>query len=78
MTMALRRVADETCQGRLAVVTEGGYDLKALDASLQAVVETLAGPSDAPKWPAASAISSRGRTSADAAVRTLAKHWTLQ
>src|SRR5215471_10059693 len=43
MTMALRRVADECCKGRMALVTEGGYDLKALDASLEAVVQTLAG-----------------------------------
>src|SRR3989442_4671256 len=41
MTMALRRVADDCCRGRLALVTEGGYDLKALDASLEAVVQTL-------------------------------------
>ena len=78
MTSALRRVADETCRGRLALVTEGGYDLKALDASLESVVRVLSGPSDAPKWPAPTVASSRGRASADAAVAALAKHWTLQ
>jgi len=78
MTMALRRVADETCRGRMALVTEGGYDLKALDASLDAVVQTLAGPVAAPKWPAPTGASTRGRASADAAVRALAGHWKLQ
>ena len=78
MTMALRTLADETCRGRLAMVTEGGYDLKALDASLQAVVHTLAGPADAPKWPAPAVPSSRGRASAEAAVRALKGHWRLQ
>jgi acetoin utilization deacetylase AcuC-like enzyme len=78
MTMALRRVADETCHGRLALLTEGGYDLKALDASLEAVVETLAGRSAPPTWPAATTASGRGRASADAAVRALSTHWKLQ
>jgi acetoin utilization deacetylase AcuC-like enzyme len=78
MTMALRRAADEMCRGRLALVTEGGYDLIALDASLQSVVDALSGPSAAPKWPAPTSASARGRTSADAAVRVLRKYWTLQ
>jgi acetoin utilization deacetylase AcuC-like enzyme len=77
MTMALRRVADETCRGRLALVTEGGYDLKALDASLEAVVHVLAGTAEAPAWPAAGP-SHRGRASADAAVQALGRHWKLQ
>jgi acetoin utilization deacetylase AcuC-like enzyme len=78
MTMALRRVADETCRGRLALVTEGGYDLTALEGSLDAVVHTLAGPSSAPTWPAATAASNRGKTSADATVGALGKCWKLQ
>src|SRR4051812_30963554 len=59
MTMALRRVADDCCKGRMALVTEGGYDLKALAASLDAVVQTLSGPVAAPKWPAVATASSR-------------------
>src|SRR6185312_4187657 len=42
MTAALREVADDCCGGRMALVTEGGYDLQALGASLDAVVQTLA------------------------------------
>jgi len=78
MTMALRSVADECCKGRLALVTEGGYDLKALDASLQAVVATLSGPAGSPVWPSSGADIRRGKSSADAAVRALKGHWKLQ
>ena len=39
MTSALRAVAERCCDGRLALVTEGGYDLEALEACL---VSTLA------------------------------------
>ncbi len=39
MTSALRAVAERCCGGRLALVTEGGYDLEALEACL---VSTLA------------------------------------
>ena len=42
MTAELRAVADECCDGRMALVTEGGYDLEALGASLDAVVDVLA------------------------------------
>ena len=77
MTMALRRVADECCKGRLALVTEGGYDLKALDASLEAVVQTLSGPAAAPVWTAGDP-SNRGRAAADAAVQALARYWKVQ
>jgi len=78
MTMALRRVADECCHGRLAVVTEGGYDLKALEGSIEAVVQTLAGPAAAPAWPAAEAPSNRGHVTADAAVKALRPYWKVQ
>ena len=78
MTMALRRVADECCKGRLALVTEGGYDLRALEGSLDAVVQTLSGAASAPKWPTAATDTRRGRASADAAVRALGKRWQLQ
>ena len=78
MTMALRTAADQCCKGRLALVTEGGYDLRALEGSLDAVVQTLSGASAAPKWPAAGADTRRGKASADAAIKALGKHWKLQ
>jgi acetoin utilization deacetylase AcuC-like enzyme len=77
MTMALRAVADECCQGRIVCVTEGGYDLQALAASIDAVLETLSGPVSDPRWPASGISSMRGRASADAASTALTSFWTL-
>lgn len=44
MTRALRGAADRCCGGRLAAVTEGGYDLEALEACLAATLEALQDP----------------------------------
>ena len=41
LTRALLDVASGTCEGRVVLVTEGGYDLKALSDSLDAVIEVL-------------------------------------
>jgi acetoin utilization deacetylase AcuC-like enzyme len=78
MTMALRTVAEECCAGRMALVVEGGYDLEALAASLDAVAETLAGPLAPARWPESAIRSTRGRASADAAKRALAPYWQLE
>lgn len=40
----LRALADRRCAGRIALVTEGGYDLEALTACCQGAIETLAAP----------------------------------
>jgi acetoin utilization deacetylase AcuC-like enzyme len=41
LTRSLLDVADEVCEGRVVLVTEGGYDLQALSDSLDAVIEVL-------------------------------------
>src|SRR5262245_44209894 len=75
MTMALRVVAEEYCRGRIVCVTEGGYDLHALAASIDAVMQTLSeAPSD-PRWPSSPIAANRGRASADAAKRALSPSW---
>ena len=38
LTKTLLQLADEVCEGRVVLVTEGGYDLKALLAVSDAVV----------------------------------------
>lgn len=46
MADRLLRVADEICDGRLAAVLEGGYDLNAIRSSAQTMLEAMArGPS---------------------------------
>ena len=75
MTSELGRLAEERCQGRMALVTEGGYDLRALAASLDAVVKVLASPISEPQWPKSDVAPARGRASADAAKKALAPFW---
>ena len=75
MTSELGRLAEECCQGRMALVTEGGYDLRALAASLDAVVKVLASPISEPQWPKSDVAPARGRASADAAKKALAPFW---
>ena len=77
MTMDLRRVAEECCEGRIAAVTEGGYDLRALTDSLNAIVASLAAPAvDPSPWPAPEAVpATRGRAAATAAKAALSRYW---
>ncbi len=77
MTMALRKVAEECCRGRVVAVTEGGYDLQALAASLDAAIEALGSPVGDPRWPTSGIASSRGRAGADAARAALRAFWRL-
>src|SRR6202040_1176237 len=60
MTMELRAVADECCRGRLVAAVEGGYDLQAFAASLDAAIDALGGPVSAARWPSSGIASSRG------------------
>jgi acetoin utilization deacetylase AcuC-like enzyme len=75
MTMELRVVAEECCGGRIALITEGGYDLHALAASLDAVAHVLNGPVSAVQWPTSGIDSDRGRSAADVSTRALAPFW---
>jgi acetoin utilization deacetylase AcuC-like enzyme len=78
MTGALRSIAEECCGGRIVLATEGGYDLHALAASLDAVVQVLAGPPAPAAWPAPGPDrSARGRESAGRAKQALAPFWKL-
>ena len=78
MTMDLQTVADECCGGRIALVTEGGYDLRALGDSIDAALGALSAAPGLALWPAAERPgSARGRASADAAKAALAPFWRL-
>jgi len=59
---ALRHAAEELCRGRLVVVTEGGYDLRALRACLDATVDVLHAPAgEAHEWEQPEGDNRRGR-----------------
>jgi acetoin utilization deacetylase AcuC-like enzyme len=75
MTMALRQVAEQCCRGRVVVLTEGGYDLKALAASLNATIEAFDGPLAAPAWPSSGIASTRGEQSVRETQAALRAYW---
>jgi acetoin utilization deacetylase AcuC-like enzyme len=77
MTTELRMVAEECCSGRIVAAVEGGYDLQALAASLDATIETLHGPASPAAWPSSGIAPTRGRESAIAARRALAPFWAF-
>jgi acetoin utilization deacetylase AcuC-like enzyme len=75
LTSKIRAAADACCEGRVVAVTEGGYDLKALAASLRATIEVLDGSGTLP--PAPRGNTTRAESSLEAARRHLSKYWTL-
>jgi acetoin utilization deacetylase AcuC-like enzyme len=81
MTAELRNVAIECCAGRIALIAEGGYDLRALHECLTAAIDVLAaspGSTARPAvWPAppSSVAPSRGRHAAQAAMAALSPYW---
>jgi acetoin utilization deacetylase AcuC-like enzyme len=79
MTLELAAVAAECCEGRIAAVTEGGYDLRALADCLRAVIGALSGDAGAgPEWPPPGSVApSRGRTTLAAARKALSPFWRL-
>ena len=79
MTRELRRVAEECCLGRIVSVTEGGYDLHALAASLDAVIEAHAEATSASRitWPSSGIASTRGAAARVEVAREHAAFWTL-
>ena len=78
MTMELRRAAEACCQGRIVLMTEGGYDLRALTESLEAAIEGLVSPASTnPDWPGSGVASNRGQACVAAARRALAPYWKL-
>jgi acetoin utilization deacetylase AcuC-like enzyme len=48
MTRRIKRLAAETCDGKIAAALEGGYDLQALAGSAKAVLEELGREADEP------------------------------
>jgi acetoin utilization deacetylase AcuC-like enzyme len=77
MMSELREVADEYCEGRIVVVTEGGYDLPALGDCLRTVVATLASRPERPRWPGTGIVPARGHAAVAATRDALAGHWAL-
>jgi acetoin utilization deacetylase AcuC-like enzyme len=79
MTRELRAVAEECCRGRILSVIEGGYDLEALSASLDAIIEAHAIPASASPvvWPVSGVASDRGARAVQTVREALRSHWTI-
>jgi acetoin utilization deacetylase AcuC-like enzyme len=78
MTLALRQVAEECCRGRMVLLTEGGYNLEALAASLDGALTALHGPAGKPVWPGTDIGSQRGAVAADWSRKALSRFWTFK
>ena len=77
LTALVASVADECCKGRLVAVTEGGYDLQALSASLRSVVGVLDGAISLSDLPAPMGGTRRADVSIAAARTELGRFWTI-
>lgn len=77
LTALIAAVADECCDGRVVAITEGGYDLKALAASLGEAIGALHGTLTLDDRPAPGGDAPRGRASLDAARPHLSQYWTI-
>ena len=78
LTRLLRDVADRHCAGRMVAVTEGGYDLVALEACLEATAGVLNGSSEADRQPLALPDPTHRSRNAIAASRAAQqRYWTL-
>jgi len=77
MTAALREVADECCRGRIVAAVEGGYDLQALGASLDAAIDSMHGTARPAEWPASGIASRRGSDTVDAVRAAIMPFWNV-
>ena len=74
MTRHLRGVADAVCGGKMAVVTEGGYDLQALAACLVSTIDVLGGASSG-EAPSFDDVTERAPTAVDATLAAHRPYW---
>jgi acetoin utilization deacetylase AcuC-like enzyme len=77
LTAMLAAVADEVCEGRLAAVTEGGYDLAALAASLREAIKTLADRAQLKDYAAPTGSTPRADSCLAAVKPHIGKYWTI-
>jgi acetoin utilization deacetylase AcuC-like enzyme len=77
LTAWLAAVADECAGGRLVAVSEGGYDLPALAASLLSAIEALDGRAALPDFEPPEGPSPRAGAALDAIRPHVAGYWTL-
>ena len=77
LTAHIVGVARQTCAGRVVAITEGGYDLHALAASLDVAIHVLAGESSLDDFPEPKGDAARGDACVKAVTAHLRKNWQL-
>ena len=73
----IAEVADECCQGRVVAVTEGGYDLAALAASLRETIRALADRATLKDYAAPAGTAPRGTACLEAVKPHISKYWKI-
>ena len=71
LTRALVRTCDQICDGRLAAVLEGGYDLEGLSSSVVGLLDEMIGEPSAGEVATVDAPSAVGQSAIDATLRAL-------
>jgi acetoin utilization deacetylase AcuC-like enzyme len=77
LTALIAGVAADVCAGRVVALTEGGYDLHALAASLDVAIHVLAGESTLDDFPAPEGAAPRGDACLKAVVPEVNRFWRL-
>ena len=77
LTALIVDLADEVCGGRVVAVTEGGYDLQALAASLTIAIGALAGDTSLAKLPEPKGPTPRAEATLKAVRPHLTPHWKI-
>jgi acetoin utilization deacetylase AcuC-like enzyme len=77
LTALIAGAADQVASGRVVALTEGGYDLHALAASLAVVIHVLAGESSLDDFPPPEGGTPRGEACVKAVVPHVSQHWQI-
>ena len=77
LTALVTDVANDCCDGRVVAVTEGGYDLKALAASLGEAIRVLNGDTSLHHLSTPGGATPRGQASLDAVRPHVSRYWTI-
>jgi acetoin utilization deacetylase AcuC-like enzyme len=77
LTALVTGVADEVCRGRVVAITEGGYDLQALAASLNTAIAALAGETSLSTLAEPKGPTPRGEATLKAVRPQLTPHWQI-
>jgi acetoin utilization deacetylase AcuC-like enzyme len=77
LTSHIAGLADEVCGGRVVALTEGGYDLPALAASLGVAMQVLEGEASLDDFPVPQGATPRGDACLQAVLPQITSFWQV-